>query len=155
MVHAWAALPNPDGAYADHNRVIGYLKHALPVAYAESAGLDAAMGLAIAAEGGCEGHLEGRLWLADVNGKTKRAIENSCKGAANRARLAIRDHRGDPRRLNTAAARAWNSFDGVWMNLLSPEERRRIAMMSEHDDGAHGDHGGHDGDENGGGHRGH
>ena len=144
MVHAWAALPNPDGPFADHNRLLGYMKHGLPVSYAEGASLDAAMGLAIAADGGCDAHLDGRLWIADAGGKTKRAVKDACEAAATDVRAAISEHGDHPHMLNAAAERAWNRFDSVWMDMLSPEERRRIAMMSEHGEGAHGDHGGHE-----------
>jgi hypothetical protein len=45
MVHVWVGVPNPDGPFADHNRVLPYLKLGLPAAFASGGSLNAAKGL--------------------------------------------------------------------------------------------------------------
>lgn len=141
MLHVWATLPNPDGVFADHNRLLPYMKLDLPVRYASGASLDAARGLNLATPGGCDAAAGGKLWIANARRQQERAIRTSCQTAARRVEAALREHGEHPAMLNAEAERAWRSFDAVWNETLSPKQRERVAAISEH--GAGGAHDGH------------
>ncbi len=129
MVHVWLGIDNPDGVFADHHRVVPYLKLGLPASHARGAGLAAAHGLALAAEGGCAARIDGRLWLANVPPATTQALHAACAQEAQR----IREELGaSPARLNEVAAAGWQRFDALWDRSLSAEERERIAAIVEH-----------------------
>lgn len=135
MVHVWAALPNPDGAFADHNRIVPYLKHGLPLSAAQGASVEAARGLDLAAPGGCDNAASGKLWIAAASGAQKRTVERACAAAAREVAQALAAHRADPAMLNQAAASAWPRFEQVWNRELSAEQRARIAAITEHGPG--------------------
>lgn len=132
MVHVWAALPNPDGAFADHNRLVPYLKHGLPSSAANGASVAAARGLDLAAPKGCENAAAGKLWIADASRAQKRAVERACELAAKQVSAALLEHRAHPAMLNRAAESAWESFETVWAAQLTLEQRARIAAITEH-----------------------
>ena len=141
MVHVWAALPNPDGVFADYNRTIPLLKHGLDLGHARHLSKEAALGLDLAAEDGCENAYGGKLWVADTKRRQKRAIMRACKAEAQRVAAALEGDRQHPHRLFAEAEAAYRRVNAVFERELTPAQRRRIAMMSEH-----GDHGeGHDG----------
>lgn len=140
MVHVWASLPNPDGPFADHNRLLPYMKLGLPTEYAHGGSVDAALGLNLATEGGCDAAAGGKLWIANAKRKQERAIKSACQQAARDVSAALRDHREHPAMLNAAAERAWRGFDAVWNRTLTPVQRERVAAISEHGEGAHGGH---------------
>lgn len=148
MVHVWASLPNPDGPFADHNRILPLLKHGIDAGYARSLSLDAARGLDLAAKDGCDNAYGGRLWIADVSRRTKRTIMRTCKAEAKKIAASLEGHRNHPEHLFGDAAQSYARVQAVFERELTPEQQRRIAMMSEH---GHGDE--HDG--HGAGHQGH
>ena len=145
MVHVWAALPNPDGPFADHNRAIPLLKHDLPIEHLHHLSMDGALGLELATNGGCENAAGGKLWIADPSDRARRAIMGACKASATRVSRAIGEHRGQPMRVFSEAEAAWRAFDAAWNANLTEAEQARIAAMSEHGEhGIHDDgHGGH------------
>ncbi|WP_228242794.1 hypothetical protein [Porphyrobacter sp. GA68] len=145
MLHVWATLPNPDGVFADHNRLLPYMKLDLPTRYASGASLDAARGLNLATPGGCDAAAGGKLWIANAKRQQERAIRTSCQTAVRRVEAALREHGEHPAMLNAEAERAWRSFDAVWNATLSPEQRERVAAISEHgsEHGAGDAHDGH------------
>lgn len=137
MVHAWVTLPNPDGIFADYNRLVPYLKHGLPESYATGGTVQAARGLELATPKGCEAATGGRLWIADASKKSTKAIQAACTTAASEVRAYLTEHRAHAAMVNAFAEQAYARFDAVWTSALTPEQRARIAAMSEH--GAHGD----------------
>lgn len=141
MVHAWVTLDNPDGVFADYNRTVPYMKLGLPRSYWHGASEEAARGLNLATEGGCDAHA-GTLWIADANGRQKRAIEEACEHGARMVRQALG---GNAAAVNRAGERAWAHFDNAWQTTLTADQRRRVAAMSEHGSDGHDDHGGHEG----------
>ncbi|MEO1105203.1 MAG: hypothetical protein AAFW98_15975 [Pseudomonadota bacterium] len=150
MVHVWATLPNPDGAFADHNRVIPLLKHGMDPGHAHHLSLDAARGLDLAAKDGCDNAYGGRLWIADASRRTRNRIMDSCKREAKQLAAALEGHRDHPAHLFGDAERAYRNVQTVFENELTPEQRARIAAMSEHghsgdggEHGGHSEHGGH------------
>ena len=155
MVHVWAALPNPDGPFADYNRALPLLKHGFDMAHLHHLSLDAARGLELAAPNGCENAAGGKLWIADPSDRARRAIMQACEAAASRVNRAIDVDRAQPMRVFAQAEEAWRTFDAAWNANLTATERARIAAMSEH--GSHsGDHGdGHETEGEHGEHRGH
>jgi hypothetical protein len=140
MVHAWVTLPNPDGVFADYNRVIPYLKLALPDLYAQGASEAAARGLSLATEDGCRNQLRGQLWLADASRAQEERLMQTCESAATSLRTALN---ADKAAINEAGERAWTLFDRAYQAELTVEQKRRIASVTEHH--AHG-HGGADDD---------
>lgn len=141
MVHVWAALPNPDGPFADHNRLLPYMKLGLPTAHAHGGSVDAARGLDLATADGCDNAAGGKLWIADVSARQKRTIMWACEAATKEVAAALRDHREHPAMLNRAAETAWRGFDAVWERELTAAQQARVAAISEH--GANHSEGGH------------
>lgn len=140
MVHVWFEPPNPDGPFADHNRLLPYLELGLPLEHAEGASLAAARGLALATPDGCENALAGRLWIADVSWRVGREIMRGCEAAAARAAVAL----GEPAAaLNAAGEAAWAEVSALLDARLTGDQKRRIEAMVEH--GSHGGDGGHSG----------
>ena len=149
MVHVWAAMDNPDGVFADANRIVPYAKLGLPDSYWRGASSDAARGLNLATRGGCDA-VDGTLWIATVSGDQERAIKDACRRAADDVGAAIRA--GGEDRVNRAGEAAWRAFDATWQRVLTPEQKARVAAMSEHGSDGHGDDHdrGHDGGHGGG-----
>ncbi|PRY95651.1 hypothetical protein BCF33_1273 [Hasllibacter halocynthiae] len=138
MVHAWAGpIPNPDGPFASHNRLLPYLELGLPAEWANGAGMAAARGLVLATPDGCERTLEGPVWIANIPGGQERALLAGCAQAADHVRAALAT--GDRAAVDAAARGAWQSWEGFLDAQLTPDQKRRIAAMSEHgmDHGAH------------------
>lgn len=135
MVHVWLGIDNPDGVFADHNRVVPYLKLGLPVAHARGASMAAAHGLDMATPGGCRELIDGRLWIANAPSSMARALHATCKVEADRMRAALSL---PPARLNAVAEGAAKRWEAAWAAALTPQQRARIAAMSEH--GSHKSH---------------
>ena len=129
MVHTWVTLPNPDGVFADYNRLIPYLALGLPASFADGASEAAARGLALATERGCERLLDGRLWIANASRAQKRRLLQSCESAARSLRPAFSAGKVA---INEAGERAWSEFDRVYQAELTPDQKRRIEAMTEH-----------------------
>lgn len=138
MVHAWVTLPNPDGVFADHNRLLAYRKLGLPDAHADGASLDAARGLSLAAEHGCRDAVDAKLWIADAPRAAGRRIRAACNAQAATVARAVAEHRAHPPMVNAAAEAAWRAFDAVWARELTGAQRARVAALTEH--GAHDGH---------------
>lgn len=135
MVHVWVALPNPNGVFADFNRTVPYLKLGLPESYWDGASVEAARGLNLATEGGCDA-IDGTLWIATASDKQKRAIKEACQSAAGEVRAALRG--ADKAGVNMAGEAAWARFDAAWDAVLTPAQKARVAAMSEHGSDGHG-----------------
>ena len=132
MLHVWAALPNPDGPFADHNRVIPLLKLGIDPEYAQSLSLDAARGLDLATRNGCENAYGGKLWIADADRRDKRAILSICEEQAAALRKALKGHESHPEHVYGEAADAYRAVEAAVAERLTDRQRRRIAMMTEH-----------------------
>jgi hypothetical protein len=145
MVHVWLGVENPDGIFADHNRVVPYLKLGLPASHADGASMAAAHGLALATDTGCADTVDGKIWIANVPNKTAKALRSACRAEA---AIVQQELRSSPARLNAAAEAAWRRFDAKWQAALTPEQHHRIAQMTEHG-------GGHDAPDKNGDHQGH
>lgn len=133
MVHAWVWLPNPDGPFASHHRVIPYLKAGLPAAWATAAGADeaAARGIGLVPDSGCGQALDGRLWMAGASRPQRRALATECETQAERLRRVL-DGRPDAHTANGAARAAWLAVDARERVVLTAAQRARIAAATEH-----------------------
>ena len=127
----WVTLPNPDGPFADFNRLLPYRKLGLPLGHADGASLDAARGLNLATENGCANALDGPLWLANVTRQQRRTLKDACADWAEAVRSNLDQ---PPATLNAVAEDAWRFLDGLIGSVCSPEQLRRIASIKEGDD---------------------
>ncbi|MEL7137865.1 MAG: hypothetical protein AAFP67_02390 [Pseudomonadota bacterium] len=133
MVHVWATLDNPDGVFAHHNRLVPYLKHGLPPRFADGASTEAARGLAIAAPEGCANSFNGRLWVAAAERWQRRAILAACETEAEAVRAAVAACGPDGADwLNAIADAAYRRLDTTVAQILTVDQRARIAALSEH-----------------------
>lgn len=140
MVHVWVTMDNPDGIFADYNRTVPYAKLGLPDSYWEGASEAAARGLNLATPGGCDA-IDGTLWIATVSGDQERALKSACEQAANDVRMSLHSDRKSE--INRAGELAWGRFDEAWDAILTPEQKARVAAMSEHGSDGHSDDGHH------------
>lgn len=130
MVHVWTGpIPNPDGPFADHNRAIPYAKLGLPLTFADGASEAAARGLNLATPKGCTESIDGALWVANAE-RSKGRLHAACRAAVEHLRPALASR--EATRINAMAEHAWAMFDGVWTRTLTPEQRARIAAITEH-----------------------
>jgi hypothetical protein len=136
MIHVWVGVPNPDGPFADKNRLLPYLKLGLPTAFASGASMDAAKGLHLATPQGCSESIDGGAWIANIGAGTKRELHRACAAAAAHVREGLASR--DPRHVNAMGEHGWHAFDASWQRLLTPEQKARIAAITEH--GEHGSH---------------
>ncbi|MEM7059201.1 MAG: hypothetical protein AAF557_16570 [Pseudomonadota bacterium] len=132
MVHAWVTIPNPDGPFANHNRVLPYLKLGLPVSHANDASMEAARGLTLATKDGCKRYYEGRLWIATATWRHKRTIRRACDAAAEIVRGVLNM---DRLTINRVAEEQFRSMSQVYQSNLNPEQHARVAAMAEHGSG--------------------
>ena len=131
MVHVWTgSLPNPDGPFAHHNRVVPYAKLGLPLHFASGGSEGAARGLNLVPENGCAETIDGALWIANAPAATRKRLHAACKAAAAHVRPVLASR--DPQRINTMAEHGWAKFDAEWNRLLTAEQRARIAAITEH-----------------------
>ena len=135
MAHVWVAMPNPDGVFADFNRTLPYAKLELPDSHWQGASEEAARGLNLATEGGCQA-VDGTLWIANAKKEQERAIKDACARAADDVRAVLRT--GGKARINRAGEAAWAAFDAQWQRVLTPAQKARVAAMSEHGSDGHG-----------------
>ena len=145
MVHVWAALPNPDGPFADYNRTLPLLKLGIAPSFARDLSADAARGLDLATEKGCENAYGGKLWIADPSRRAKRAIMRGCEAEADAVRKAMAGHEDHPEHVFPRAEQAHRAVEAIVARELTERQRARIAAMSEHGDrgNGHGNHRGH------------
>lgn len=132
MVHAWVTLPNPDGPFASHNRVVSYMKLGLPPHYAEGASMEAARGVALATEKGCSDQFDGKLWIANSTRAQRRTILQACTLAAVRLRRFV--DRG-PEVLNAQGEAEWQALDRLYHQTLEPAQIARVTAMSQYEAG--------------------
>ncbi|MEO1638217.1 MAG: hypothetical protein AAFU41_03085 [Pseudomonadota bacterium] len=128
MVHVWLDGSNPSGDFANLNPTLPYRRLGLGPAYAESASMDAAQGVALATDEGCKNELAGKLWLAAITGQKKRALRALCREMQARVRAVLQ---APPAELNRIAAAAWRNFDQQRFMVLSDDERRRMLSIVE------------------------
>ena len=142
MVHVWTGpIPNPDGPFAHRNRAIPYAKLGLPLSFAQSGSEAAARGLMLATDKGCEETIDGALWIANAPGKVKSRLHSACRAAADHVRLGLKS--GRKAEVNAMAEHGWAMFDAEWNRLLTPQQRARIAAITEHGPAHEGSNGGH------------
>lgn len=134
MVHLWL-MPNPDGRFASHNRLLAYMDLGLPTAWAEGASMAAARGLALASDTGCEDALSGQFWVANVGGAQERGLMETCAGIAAWVREGLLQGRAEA---NRRGERAWAQLEAELDARLTGTQKARIAAMTEH-----GEHDGH------------
>lgn len=140
MVHAWVTLPNPDGVFADHNRTVPYLKLGLPVSWASGASIEAARGLHLATAKGCADTVDGPIWIADTGRAKAKALRPACAEAAAHVRQGLATR--DAALVNAMAEHGWTMFRSARDLILTPEQKGRIAALTEHgaDASAHAHH---------------
>ncbi|WP_298437301.1 hypothetical protein [uncultured Jannaschia sp.] len=124
MVHLWT-IPNPDGAFASHNRALAYLQLGLPTEWAAGASKSAALGLALAAEDGCAVEIDTDAWIANLSRATKRRLHSACRQAVDYMRPRL----GSKSSANAAGEAAWAGFSRVRDEALTPAQKLRIASI--------------------------
>jgi hypothetical protein len=129
MVHAWIWSDNPDGMFAQQQRVLPYLRAGFPSEWATRADEDAAWGVALLRDG-C-GHELGRLnRLAKLSPRQQDTLSKECALTADVVRKAAADSRSADE-LNATAARAWKSFRKQRDTVLTTEQKRRLEAVIE------------------------
>ncbi|MGL4237977.1 hypothetical protein, partial [Tabrizicola sp.] len=128
MAHVWV-IPNPDGVFADHNRTLAYLKLGLPADYAEGASVEAALGLMLATPSGCDEFIDPDAWIANLPGSTVRQLKDGCGQMGDYVKNALG---GSKAEINAAAEAGWRGFDKFQNELLTDDQKARIATISEH-----------------------
>lgn len=126
MVHLWT-IPNPDGAFASHNRALAYLQLGLPTDWARGASKAAARGLALAGPDGCAVEIDTEAWIANVDRATKRRLHSACRQVVDYMRPRL----GSKAEANAAGEAAWAAFEGVRDAALTPAQKVRIAAIVE------------------------
>jgi hypothetical protein len=139
MVHAWIWLENPDGMFANDHSVLPYLRAGLPESWAEKGRLDAARGLALAAENGCASEIKRVNALAQLERAQRRAMGERCDAAAREVRAALARPERTAAAVNQASEHAWRAFAEAKDDLLTSDQKRRLASIVEHDP-SHSDH---------------
>ncbi len=134
MVHVWTEWPNPDGDFANYDRTLPYRKLGLPAEWAEGVSLETARGVHLASASGCKDVIDGKAWIGNFSRKQKKALRSACKAAAER--IASQIERG-PDALNRVATIAWQDYLATYAAVVSDEQQRRIAAMTEHSHHAH------------------
>lgn len=138
MVHLWL-IPNPDGRFAAHNRLLAYMDLGLPTDWARGASMEAARGLALASDTGCEDALGGQFWVANVRGAVQRDLMATCADLAAWVRAGLP---GGKAEANGRGERAWSEMRAALDARLTPAQKARIAAITEH--GEHTGHTAHD-----------
>lgn len=132
MIHVWAgAVPNPDGVFAHYNRLVPYRKLGLADSMAGGASLEAARGLNLATAGGCAVQIDGAARMAGAAAEAKARLHQACGSAAAHVREGLASR--EKARVNAMAEHGWAMFDSAWNRELSPEQKARIAAITEHD----------------------
>lgn len=131
MVHAWVVVPNPDGVFAMHNRVIPYLRVGLPVAYAQGGDDAAASGVNLAAPKACANSLDGGLWIAKATRAQRKALHAKCAELAARVQQVLASGAG-PGAINEAGKEAWLALEVAKRKELTGRQLDRIATLTEH-----------------------
>ncbi|HEX2443768.1 MAG TPA: hypothetical protein VHJ77_07450 [Vicinamibacterales bacterium] len=139
MVHAWIWLENPDGMFANDHPVLPYLRAGLPESWVGKGRLEAARGLALAAKNGCASEIKRIDALAQLERAQRRAMEERCDAAASEVRAALARPGRTAAAVNQASERAWRGFVEAKDGLLTPDQKRRLASIVEHDP-SHSDH---------------
>ena len=126
MVHVWT-IPNPDGPFASHNRALPFLRLGLPYDWAVGASDEAALGLALATDGGCQMEAGVKAWIGDLPRRAKRDLMAACERSAThvRARLGTREA------ALRAGEEAWLAYAYERRRILTPEQKRRIGAVAE------------------------
>jgi hypothetical protein len=133
MLHAWIWLDNPDGMFANDHPVLPYLRAGLPAPWAAKDRLDAARGVALAADGSCTADTRRTNALAQFDRTQRETLTKACEAAARdvRASLDRRDRTADT--VNAAAELAWRMLESSRNDLLTTDQKRRLASVVEHD----------------------
>ena len=126
MVHAWVWLPNPDGTFAQQHRALPYLRAGLPASHADGASEDAAHGVSLLAEGGCESEVRRTDRLAGLSRGQARDLRRACERHAE----AVRTVGGaSAAELNAAAEAAWAAYTTERGRMLRAEQIQRMERM--------------------------
>ncbi|MEM6932563.1 MAG: hypothetical protein AAF526_03165 [Pseudomonadota bacterium] len=128
MVHFWLDGRSPDGVFAERDRSLPYRRLGLGQQSWDGRSVAASFGIALAHPEGCEEELKGKLWLAGASGQTKRAAYAACDAASGTVKAALAD---TPGKINQTAIAAWTRFQADLEEILSSDERRRIASLLE------------------------
>lgn len=139
MVHAWIWPENPDGMFANDHPVLPYLRAGLPESWAEKGRLDAARGLALAAEGGCAAEIKRINALAQLERAQRRAMGERCDAAAREVRATLERPDRTAGAVHQTSEGAWRAFVEAKDGFLTPDQKRRLASIVEHDP-SHSDH---------------
>jgi hypothetical protein len=129
MVHAWIWSDNPDGMFAQQQRVLPYLRAGLPSDWAQRADDNAAWGVALLHDG-CK-HELGRLnRLARLSSRQRDTLTKKCADATETVRQAAAKPRSASE-LNATAARAWQEFTQQRDASLTADQKRRLEAVVE------------------------
>ncbi|MFQ5744423.1 MAG: hypothetical protein ACE5HV_12665 [Acidobacteriota bacterium] len=139
MVHAWVWLDNPDGVFAQDNRVLPYLRAGLPPEYAAEASADAAFGVSLLSNQACDFELRRLGFMAGVRWRQRRTLRAACSEAAGKVRTVLATD-PDAATFNAAAAEAWRDYLQVRQQTLTPQQVERLGAGIEFPMGQHGHH---------------
>lgn len=130
MVHVWTESPNPDGVFASYDRTLPYRKLGLPVQWSENVSLATARGVNLGSDNACKEMIDGMAWIGNFSRRQKRRLHAACEYGAERVRNAVGTTRDD---LNRVAGIAWRDYESVFEGVVSPEQKERLAAMTEHE----------------------
>lgn len=132
MVHAWIWLDNPDGMFAEEHRSLPYLRAGLPAEWAEGASSEAALGVALLADGTCARETRYTSFLSGADWRQRRDLGSACGESAAEARRGFASRDLDADGLNRLAERAWRDYLSARATILTPEQLARLEVGMEH-----------------------
>lgn len=131
MVHAWTALNNPDGMFAEHHKALPYLQAGLPASYADSATENAAWGVALIQPDGCNKELNMMAAVAQTTPAQKNVLAAAC-AVAHKKVLTVHQQKKPAKELNSVADAAWKGYLTERDKTLTTLQKQRLASMVEH-----------------------
>lgn len=134
MVHVWTETANPDGVFASYDRTLPYRKLGVPVEWSDGVSLETARGVNLGTESACDNQVDGIAWVGDLSRRQKRRLKAACETAGARVYAARQTSAYD---LDRVATIAWQDYQAIYKDTVTPEQRRRIAAMTEHGDHHH------------------
>jgi hypothetical protein len=131
MVHAWTALDNPDGVFAEHHRALPYLQAGLPASYAVGATENAAWGIALIQSNGCTTELNQMTAVAQASAAQKKELQAACAVAQKKVNAAYQAKK-PASELNATSDSAWSGYLAERDRTLSSAQKERLNSMVEH-----------------------
>jgi hypothetical protein len=129
MLHAWVWSDNPDGVFAQHNRVLPYLRAGFREDWAKSASEEAALGVSLLRDG-CALEITRVDRLAKMTSSQKGKLSQACQKVLEDLQL-VADKASSPEQLNQAAEEAWKKVAATRDRLLNAQQKERLNAVME------------------------